>query len=76
MAQIEHISFEGNNMLFRSNGRKFRVRTDSISLRLGRADLATKQALRISPEGYSISWPKLQLEITVSGLLQMGQATY
>jgi hypothetical protein len=76
MAQIEHNSFDGNNMLFRSNGRKYRVRTDSISMRLGRADLDTKKAFRLSPEGYCVSWPKLQLEITVGGLLQMGQTTY
>ncbi|HEY2574395.1 MAG TPA: hypothetical protein VGH65_10005 [Verrucomicrobiaceae bacterium] len=76
MAQIDHISFEGSNMLFRSNGKKYRIRTDSISSRLGRADLATKQNFRLSPEGFSVTWPKLQLEMTVSGLLQMGQATY
>jgi hypothetical protein len=73
---IERISFEGNNMLIRSNGRKYRVRTDMISARLARADQAAKEAVRFSPEGYTISWPKLQLEIQVSGLLQMCQATF
>lgn len=71
--RIERITFEGSNMIVRMNGRKYRVRTDTISARLGRADQATKESLRFSPEGYTISWPKLQLEITVAGLLQMCQ---
>lgn len=73
---IERISFEGKDMLIRANGRKFRVRTDMISARLARADQATKESARLSPEGYTISWPRLQLEISVSGLFQMCQATY
>lgn len=73
--RIERITFEGNNMLVRLNGRKYRVRTDTISSRLARADQATKEFVRFSPEGYTISWPKLQLEITVAGLLQMCQST-
>ena len=73
---IERISFDGNNMLIRSNGRKYRVRTDLISARLARADQATKEAVRFSPEGYTISWPKLQLELSVASLFQMCQVTY
>ncbi len=73
---IERISFEGNNMIIRANGRKYRVRTDMISARLARADQATKESARLSPEGYTISWPKLQLELSVSGLFQMCQSTY
>ena len=73
---IERITFEGGNMLIRSNGRKYRVRTDMISARLLRADQATKEAVRFSPEGYTISWPKLQLEIQVAGLFQMCQSTF
>ena len=76
MALIERISFEGNNMLIRSNGRKYRVRTDLISARLARADQATKETVRFSPEGYTITWPKLQLEMTVAGLIQMCQSTF
>jgi len=74
--RIERITFEGNNMLIRLNGRKYRVRTDMISSRLARADQAAKEAVRFSPEGYTIYWPKLQLELTVAGLLQMCQATF
>ena len=73
---IERISFEGSNMLIRANGRKYRVRTDMISARLGRADQATKESVRLSPEGYTISWPKLQLEMSVAGLFQMCQTTF
>lgn len=73
---IERITFEGSNMIIRSNGRKYRVRTDMISARLSRADQATKESVRFSPEGYTISWPKLQLEMTVSGLFQMCQTSF
>ena len=72
--QIERITFDGNNMLIRSNGRKYRVRTDLISSRLARADQATKESFRLSPEGFTISWPKLQLELSVSGMFQMCQS--
>lgn len=74
--RIERITFEGNNMVVRLNGRKYRVRTDMISARLARADQATKESLRYSPEGYTIYWPKLQLEITSAGLLQMCQTAF
>jgi hypothetical protein len=73
---VERISFEGSNMLIRANGRKYRVRTDLISSRLASADQETKESARLSPEGYTISWPKLQLELSVAGLFQMCQETY
>jgi len=63
-------------MLFRSNGRKYRIRTDLISARLSRADQRIKESCRLSPEGATLSWPRLQLEMSVAGLLQMGQMTY
>ncbi len=73
---LERITFDGNNMNFRSNGRKYRVRTDLISARLARADLKIKESFRLSPEGTTLSWPRLQLEMQVAGLIQMGQVTY
>ena len=74
--QIDRITFDGNDMLIRANGRKYRVRTDMISARLARADKATKESVRLSPEGFTISWPKLQLEMSVAGLFQMCQSTF
>ncbi len=73
---IERFSFEGNNMVIKSCGRKYRVRTDQISARLSRADQATKESARLSPDGSTISWPRLQLEMSVSGLMQMCQVAY
>jgi hypothetical protein len=74
--RIERLTFDGNNMLIRSNGRKYRVRTELISARLARADQAAKENFRLSPEGFTISWPRLQLEMSVAGVFQMCQTTY
>ena len=74
--RIDRIYFEGNDMLIKTNGRKLRVRTERISLRLARADQLAKEAIRFSPEGFTISWPRLHLDMPVAGLLQMCQTVF
>jgi hypothetical protein len=74
--RIERIKFDGPYMRFNANGRPYRVRNDQLSMRLARAEQSDRENIRFSPAGYTVFWPKLNFEMTISGLMQMASPAF
>ncbi len=74
---VKRVSFDDVYLYFLIDGTKYKVSMMSMSMRLyHRADKATRENFRVSSEGYTIYWPKLDLEVQVNGLLQMAQKSF
>ena len=74
--RIEKITYDGPYMLIRANGKKYRVRIEQVSARLLRAEQKQRESVRFSPAGFTVQWPLLDLEMAVSGLMQMAQLAW
>jgi Protein of unknown function (DUF2442) len=73
---VKRVSFDDVYLYMMINGTKYRVSMMSLSLRLFRADKNCRENFRVSAEGFTIYWPKLDLEVQMTGLLQMAQKTF
>jgi hypothetical protein len=69
--KLDRVAFDGAYMTFRANEKRYRVRTEQVSVRLAKADAPTQQKIAISPGGFTISWPGLNLEMSINCLMQM-----
>ena len=73
---IEKITYDGPYMVVKANGKRYRVRIEQVSTRLMRADQKQRDSIRFSPAGFTVRWPLLDLEMSVSGLMQMAQLSW
>ncbi len=74
--KIEKITYDGPYMLVKTNGRRYRIRIEQVSARLGRAEQKQRESIRFSPEGFTVRWPLLDLEMSVASLMQMAQLVW
>ncbi len=73
---VKRITFDDTNLYLTVDGTKYRVSMLSLSQRLYRAEKSLRENYRVSAEGYTIYWPKLDLQLQLNGLLQMAQKTF
>ncbi len=73
---IDKITYDGPYMVVRANGKRYRVRTEQVSARLARAEPKQRESIRFSPEGFTVRWPLLDMEMSVASLMQMAQLTW
>lgn len=73
---IDKITYDGQYMVIKANGKRYRVRIEQVSARLARADKKQRESIRFSPEGYTVRWPLLEIEMSVNSLMQMAQLAW
>ncbi len=73
---IDKITYDDQYMVIKANGKKYRVRIEQISMRLLKADAKQRESIRFSPEGFTVRWPLLDLEMSVNSLMQMAQLAW
>ena len=66
---VETISFSGNTMLLRVDGKDYEVDISQQSQRLASATPEQRQNFVVSPSGYGIHWPDLDEDLSVDGLI-------
>lgn len=71
--RIEKVSFEGDHVIFQVMHKKYRIEMWQISERLIHATDKQRHHVSISPGGFSVHWPLLEMEMSSSGMMQMGQ---
>lgn len=73
---IDKITYDDQYMVIKANSKKYRVRIEQISMRLLKADAKQRESIRFSPEGFTVRWPLLDLEMSVNSLMQMAQLAW
>jgi NAD(P)H-hydrate repair Nnr-like enzyme with NAD(P)H-hydrate epimerase domain len=66
---VESVSFRGNNLLLRVDGKDYEVDISLQSQRLASATPTQRQNFVVSPSGYGIHWPDLDEDLSVDGLI-------
>jgi hypothetical protein len=66
---VESVSFCGNNMLLKVDGKDYEVDVSLQSQRLASATPTQRQNFVVSPSGYGIHWPDLDEDLSVDGLI-------
>jgi hypothetical protein len=67
--RVETISFSGNTMLLRVDGKDYHVDISQQSQRLASATPEQRQNFVVSASGYGIHWPDLDEDLSVDGLI-------
>ncbi len=73
---IDKITYDGQYMVIKANGKRYRVRIEQVSARLARAEPKQRESIRFSPEGFTVRWPLLDLDMSVNSLMQMAQLAW
>ncbi len=73
IARIERISFDGPNLIFQVDRTKYVIQSARISDRLACADQALREKAEILPGGHTVHWPLLDLQMSATGMMQMGR---
>ena len=71
--QVESITFSGDVMKLRTDGRDYRISLVALAAfsdRLLKATPAERAAYAVSPSGYGIHWPLIDEDLTVDGLIR------
>jgi hypothetical protein len=71
--RIEKVNFEGEHVIFQVSHKKYRIELWQLSERLLHATERQRHTVSISPGGFSVTWPLLEIEMSSSGMMQMGQ---
>lgn len=67
---VRVVGFEGANMIFTVDGRRYSVHLPSVSPRLAQCNEAAARLLEIAPSGYGIHWPAADEDLTIEGLIR------
>ena len=67
--QIQNIRFRGKKIYLIIDGKEYSFPLSSLSDRLNQASLEDLKNFKISPSGYGISWPMIDEDISVDGLI-------
>jgi len=68
---IKNITFQEDVMNLIVDGKTFSFMLNDISPLLKNASLKEKEKFIISPSGYGISWPAIEEDISIDGLLKI-----
>lgn len=71
MHNIENITFQGNTMDMVIDSKAFSIKLSDVSPIIEKASLDEKNNFVISPSGYGISWPTLDEDLSIDGLLKI-----
>ena len=71
---IKNVTFEGDALVLTIDGEERRFQLDKISPLLLKASDQERNAFEISPSGYGISWPLLDEDLSIDGLLGVSHA--
>jgi hypothetical protein len=66
---IEKVTFDGDALLLKVDGREYRFALADVSSRLLAASPTERAKFEISPSGYGIHWPSLDEDLSIDGLL-------
>lgn len=67
--EVKSVSFCGNKMLLRVDGKDYEIEVSLQSRRLASATPTQRQNFVISPSGYGIHWPDLDEDLSLDGLI-------
>ena len=67
--KIDYIKFFSDNMAIGIDGKEFSFNLTDISSRLAKASLSELENYIISASGYGITWPSIEEDISIDGLL-------
>ena len=70
--EIANSHIEKHFLLFKVDGRKYRIDLRRHSKRLATADQRTKMNFVVSASGYGIHWPELDEDLSVDGMIKSG----
>jgi hypothetical protein len=68
---IQEVSFQGDQIFLKVDGRTYLFPLARISAKLARADKKSLETFSVSPSGYGIHWPLLDEDLSISELLAM-----
>ena len=66
---IEKISFRGENLILKVDGKNYSFKISEISEKLTKASKVEREKYEISPSGYGIHWPLIDEDLSIDGLL-------
>jgi len=66
---IEKVSFDKNRLFITVDGREYTFLLADISQKLAGASTAEREKYEISPSGYGISWPLIDEDLSIDGLI-------
>ena len=66
---VESVSFCGNNIMLRVDGKDYEIDVSLQSQRLASATVTQRQNFVVSPSGYGIHWPDLDEDLSIDGLI-------
>ena len=68
---IESVLVSDGYLTLLVNGIELKIKLSEISTKLNNASKKDQNNFKISPSGYGIHWPKIDEDLTISGLLKM-----
>jgi hypothetical protein len=71
---VRNVKFVGDSLILTIDGEERRFQLDKISPLLLKASDQERNAFEISPSGYGISWPLLDEDLSIDGLLGVPHA--
>ena len=71
---IEKVTFDGDALLLKVDGKEHRFDLADVSSRLLAASPAERAKFETSPSGYGIHWPSLDEDLSIDGLLGITHA--
>ncbi len=66
---IKNVGINENHLQIKIDGKKYIFELGKISKRLSGANKTDRNIFIISPSGYGISWPNIDEDISIDGLL-------
>ena len=67
--RVDSISFAGNTMILRVDGREYTVDIGKQSARLTAATLEQRVHFDVSPSGYGVHWPDIDEDLSIDGFI-------
>jgi len=66
---VEKVSFDNNRLILTVDGKEYGFLLADISRKLEGASAAERQKYQISSSGYGISWPLIDEDLSIDGLI-------
>jgi hypothetical protein len=67
--KVEDIKIDANELIAKIDGKIYAFELEKISQRLKKSSEKDRKNFVISPSGYGISWPSLDEDLSIDGLL-------
>lgn len=66
---VQKVSFDKARLFIKVDGREYTFSLADISRKLAGASAAEREKYQISPSGYGISWPLIDEDLSIDGLI-------